>query len=458
MQCLEVTGMAVKGYFEMSDSLSINNDHTAIFVQAIEELKKAGGGVLQLSGGVFRINPKEPIVLDKVVVRGMGMGATRIIVGKSLPAGSAAFVLPSGETGYTTGLEDLHLAGPAEPRRLGQRSTMINGAEARTKCFFTRVKISDFNYGININGASHVQIISCRLEANYYNLYFQRDEGDHTIFDTEFTGAAIAGIAISGDKEGHSGTWIMRCHTGYCPYGIYQEAPTNPGAKQGFFNGWTIDNLRFEGIGNAAIYSERWSEPDCGTVRNCIIKNVGFSWNYNESLPNKPRDYAVYMGGVFGTMIYEPGDAPFHKGPQGTGVFRLRANGAIWLGEFNYSDFTVGADGKADKGPLMPYNPEPVTLNAPTSGRVVMTEMADHGLGAGGRPYRKIVLEFQNYVNRSGSDHVIPFSCHLSKPPVLLNNTTTLNTSTVLNLQSNREIRIRNVTQPANGYIVLFGS
>lgn len=449
--------MAVKGYIELAESQSVANDHTTTFQFAIEELKKAGGGVLQLGAGVFRINPKQPIVLDKLIIRGMGMGATRIIVGNSLPPGSAAFLLPSASTGYTTGLEDLHLMGPGT-RKLGQRTTQINGAEATKKCFFHSVKISNFNCGININGASHVLISGCRLESNYYNLYFQVDAGDHTIFDSEFTGAGMAGIGISGDKEGHSGNWIARCHTGYCPYGIYQEAPAKPDAKQGFFNGWTLDNLRFEGIGNAAIYTERWNELDCGTVRNCSIKHVGFSWNYNEGLPNKPRDYAVYMGGVFGKMIYEPGDAPFHPGPQGTGVFRLRANGAIWWGDFQYSDFVVGPDGKADKGPLMPYAPSPVSFNAPTSGRAVLTEMAENGMGANGRPYRKIVLELQNYVNRSGTDHVIPLACHLSKPPVLLDNMTPLNASSNLVLQSGKEIRIRNVPTAANGYIVLFGS
>ena len=450
--------MALKGYIELPDAQAVGNDHTTIFLQAIEELNKAGGGILQLGGGIYRINPKQPIVLDKLIIRGLGMGATRIVVGNSLPAGKAAFLLPSVATGYTTGLEDVHLAGPGT-KMLGQMSTRINGAEATKKCFFHRVKISNFYCGININGASHVQISGCRLEANYYNIYFQFDSGDHTIFDSELTGAAMAGIGISGDKEGHSGNFIMRCHTGYSPFGIYQEAPSNPNAKQGFFNGWTIDNLRFEGIGNAAIYTERWKEVDCGDVRNCTIKNVGFSWHPSEYLPNKPRDYAVYMGGVYGTMIYEPGDAPFRKGPQeADGVFRLRSNGAIWLGNFQYSDFVVGPDGKGDKGPLMPNAPAPVSYNAPTSGKVVMTEIAENGLGANNRPYRRIVLELQNYVNRSGSDHVIPLSCHLAKAPVVLYNTTPLNAGSSLILQSGKEIRIRNVTTAANGYIVLYGS
>lgn len=454
--------MAIQGLLYISDypdGTPDGRDNTQAFMGAVAHLNQIGGGVLQLGSGDYRLNPVQPIVLDKLILRGAGMGATRIIVDNTLPANSAAFLMPSGSTGYTTGMEDLHLTGPGN-KVLGKRTTFINGVEAAKKCFLHRVKVSNFQCGVNINGASHVQIMGCRLESNYYNLYFQRDAGDHTIFDSEFTGASMAGIGISGDKEGHSGTWIMRCHTGYSPYGIYQEPPSDPASKQGFFNGWTIDNLRFEGIGNAAMYTERWNVRDCGTVRKSSIKNVGFSWGSSYRLPDKPSDYAVYFGGVYDWMEYEPGDSPFSKQPGGLGVFRLQTNGAIWRGNFDYSDFTVGSDASANKGPLMPYSPKPASFSGTTSGTIILTELAEHGLGATNKPFRKIVLEFQNYANRSGSDQVIPLSCHLSKAPQLLFNSTALQAGTSLKFNSNREVRVNPGSGESavyNGFVILYG-
>jgi hypothetical protein len=429
-------------------------DDTSAFLSAVSYLNSVGGGLLQLSRGDYRLaSLTAPIPLDNIIVRGIGMNTSRILI-PSLGDNVPAFLLSSAATGYGTGMEDLYLVGPG-PRQIGVITTTTVGVEATKKCFFNRVKIANFKYGININGASHVQIVGCRLEANYYNLYMQRDEGDHTILDSEFTGAAMAGIAINGDKEGHSGTWILRCHTGYCPYGIYQPAPANPGASQGFFNGWTIDNLRFEAIGNGAIYTERWNATDSGTVKDSIIRNVGFSWSdwQDHAILSRPRDYAVVLGSVFGRMVYEPGDAPFYKRAGGLGVFRLNGNGAVWRGEFDYSDFTVGGDGRSY---LMPRSPRPVTVTGSTGGNVVLTMIAEDGFATSNpsRPYRKIILELTGYVNSTGTAQTIAFPAPLAKPPIVLHNTANIPGLTL----GNSQITINpNNGTAYSGTIILYG-
>lgn len=436
-------------------------DDTQAFVNALAYLKSQNGGVLFIPNGIFIF--KQQLVLDRVIIKGLNQACSEIRMGVALGTGVAAIKVVNRGRGFQTGMEDVSLTCSIGSRVIGVRNHYCDGVSTGTQCFLNRVNISNFDVGLNIDGASHCSFTNCNIQDNYYNVFFKDDQGDHTFFNCIFDGASYASVGINGDKEGHPETLFLRCHFGFSPYGVYQEMPLNPDYEQAMMVEWVFDGARFESIGNAAIYTEGWNLGwgKGRGIRNCTFRNVGFSWDVTGDfvLPNKPATASVWANDCEGIIIYDPGYSPFtHRtnSDPTVGAIKLSHNNALWNGYFNYSAFDTTSAEVVGFPNFLSFSPTTVFLNGKTSGQANILFTSEIGSTDGNNPCRKIIIKFNNYVNSTSTADVFNFPVPLKNSPVIASNLANFPASALTITNKSLSFKPQNKTV-YNGYLTLMG-
>ncbi|WP_202866421.1 SGNH/GDSL hydrolase family protein [Cohnella sp. AR92] len=451
------TGAGIRGQVILN--ATAGTDATAAFQNAIATLNTLGGGTLVIPAGEYFL--RKQLVLNKIIIKGMGAGVSLITVDTSLGDGVAAILMNPPGSGFTTGMEDVTLRGGTGTWTLGVKTRAYNGVEMTKRSFLNRVNISDFGHGLVINGASHSSMTHCYFSGSYYNVYFKNDQGDHNFIDCTLDHASFAAIAVASDHSGHPETFFLRCHLSVCPFGIYQEAPVSGVNPIAFLIEWVLDSVRFEGIGNAAIYSESWnSNPGLGAggLIGVTIRNPGFGWyvDVSNTLSAYPTAESVIVGQCRGTIIYEPGLSGFTYYNSDTlpGI-RIRDNAAKWVGSFDNTSFnilggyfTINGQARSDKA----YKG--------TSGGNVFIDQAPMRLVNGYYQMWQITLTLKNYVNSTSTAQSIPFQFPLTDmaQATLLQNTTGMPASAILQTNYGNAIQLNpNSKTSYSGTIIFIG-
>jgi hypothetical protein len=432
-------------------------DDTQAFKNALASLTTLNGagydgGVLFVPKGTYKIT--QQLTLQNVILKGETEQASIIRV--PIPLGANVPVIKiSGNRGFLTGLEDISLqceVGAKTP--YGSKNHNCDGVYTNVYCFMNRVSISNFDVGLNIDGASHCRFSNCHIQGNYYNVYFKHDEGDNLFDMCILDGASFACIAISGDYEGHPLTRWISCHVGAAPFGIYQEAPViAPNNQSAMMVEWYLDGLRFEGIGNAAIYSEGWNNGNGKGLVGCTIRNVGFNFMPDgnpATLAGYPKTYAVWVGYCSWTNIYEPGLSGFYHAtnPGGVGGIFIKNNNADWIGTFKFSDFAIGG------GVERFYSTIPLPFNA-TDLKVSPTMICDP-VEVGGKTVRRIIIALNGFSNGTGPAVTMTFPVPFAVAPQIKFNGTGIANTGIVATTTGLSITTGNNTS-RNGFIELVG-
>ncbi|QSO53683.1 hypothetical protein JZ785_07525 [Alicyclobacillus curvatus] len=312
-------------------------DDTLAFQNAIAHAETLNCPVYVPPGSYYI---SQQLNLNGVSLFGAGFAYTRIYCTAKLGAGVSYINLNPNAIGApgSNKVSSLLLGGPGSPKILGQRTANCDGISINNSLIVEDVYVAGFDTGIVLNTPSgHASIMRTVSTNNYYSLYIAQDNGDNLIFDCVFSGAAFASIA---NKPGIpvGGILVIRTHLGMGPYGWYEEQ--GPVGNSGWLAGGIFEMCRFEGCGNGAIFSENWNTLGGAIVHDLRLNGVGFSWGPNFRLTGRTWDYAVQVGGVFGTMHYVPGKNGFTPGKKG--AWYLSGNAAQWSGFLDPADFTIG--------------------------------------------------------------------------------------------------------------------
>ncbi|HUN58306.1 MAG TPA: hypothetical protein VMU41_09335 [Candidatus Binataceae bacterium] len=304
------------------------------------------------------------------------VGRTCVIGSSSITFHTALFSFPGGATLrfphdfgagksgiYVQGgwVENINLIGPGGKAfpGVGKTLSQMNGLQVGTR---PTVAPSPFLRGLNIQGFysglvyntnyGHIHLADTAITNNYYGIYILSNAGDTKIYDSEITGQAMAGIACPANSHCLDGGCIISgTHLGFSPYGIYQEAGESESG--GFVDDCLLEQVRFESIGNAAIYSAatvntQRLQPSLDTT---YIIHPGFSWDHQYSIAANAR-YAIDVPFINGQLRVDQGAFPFTPGSNGVIVHAQHCTGRVVL---NY-------DGVATPPTGSPSSPSPLLV------------------------------------------------------------------------------------------------
>ena len=154
------------------------------------------------------------------------------------------------------------------------------------------VEVSHCHKGIvHANATGHIGGTALNVSNCWYNLYWERNTGDYRYYDCVFTGALFATYGCHGsnridgvDPGGISGLLLSGCHSGFAPYGFYQE----DGDGTVGLVGLTLQNASFEQIGNAVVRTGRQTSGGQRVSCSWDVTTPGHTWT------DRARDAAAY--------------------------------------------------------------------------------------------------------------------------------------------------------------------
>ena len=154
------------------------------------------------------------------------------------------------------------------------------------------VEVSHCYKGIvHANATGHIGGTALNVSNCWYNLYWERNTGDYRYYDCVFTGALFASYGCHGsnrvdgvDPGGISGLLLSGCHSGFAPYGFYQE----DGDGTVGLVGLTLQNASFEQIGNAVVRTGRQTSGGQRVSCSWDVTTPGHTWT------DRARDTAAY--------------------------------------------------------------------------------------------------------------------------------------------------------------------
>lgn len=206
-------------------------------------------------------------------------------------------------------IRNIHFKGPGSGLTYGTAPAVMNGLAAHNRMRFENVKASGWKAGWVVRG-NHVRWLHCDSTYNGYGWYWNRGlSHSDFIFDDCF-GDANSGAAFAvapGALNFMGGTKVLKGHYGVCPYIVYLEtgSGTIPNGGTSMAN-VMFDQVSFEQIGNAFIYSEGQTGTLTGiTIRQCrpfSINNALFG------LPSSSAQYMIHVdliGGSFGGLTID---------------------------------------------------------------------------------------------------------------------------------------------------------
>ncbi|MEC0111092.1 hypothetical protein P4H27_29500 [Paenibacillus taichungensis] len=184
---------------------------------------------------------------------------------------------------------------------------------------FENLQIRHFGWGMDwANSAGHIKLFHTNIEYCWYGVYVSHNSGDYWVEMSTVNQNAFANFATHA-SSGIEALSMRSSHCGYSPFSFYCEPePNKPGGSNIFLKDLVLDHVRFEQVGNAAIYSD----PSMGAnprVEGIRILDMGFSWDADKGkwleLPDWPRDYAIDIGmALDGPIMLHNDSYPFTKG------------------------------------------------------------------------------------------------------------------------------------------------
>lgn len=182
---------------------------------------------------------------------------------------------------------------------IGEISTKLNGVECigDSVPVFSHCQFRYFYKGtVWNNSGGHINYENCFIEENYYGIYCLRNNGDYRLFHTSIQSNQFACIGTK-PASGIQGLYMVGGHIGFTPFGFYCEpTPSTPDQNENrniFLKDCLLEHMRFEGIGNAMIYSD-YSQGADPLVSGLNLIHVGFEWHDNDwRFYDFPREYAI---------------------------------------------------------------------------------------------------------------------------------------------------------------------
>lgn len=268
---------------------------------AIRAAKAAGGGIVHVPAGVYRMDAAASLVLSGAPITHLrGEGVSSVL---SWPADMGA-----GKTGITCDnpgaiesfleISDLRIQGNGNTVATGTRPYQMHGVELDRVMRLNRCFVRGFNAGV-VMVNDHNRIMHCKIDECYYNVYFRdgtASYGNQYFEFSDFAGAKFASIAVG--QQGSMDTVSMySLHLGFAPYGIYKEAAAaGQDPVKGLLTNSTLIDVSAEACGNAGIYDENRNSD----VANNALHNVNIDlnpWNNGAYIaPGRAVTAAIHVG------------------------------------------------------------------------------------------------------------------------------------------------------------------
>ncbi|PAD85006.1 hypothetical protein CHH57_01460 [Niallia circulans] len=386
------------------DEESPGYDSTAAFIKAINFFN-GGSGKLKLSKGTYNFSSQ--LNLGGIILEGSGIQATKLRLTKSLGTNVPAIITNPSTLRRECTLRDFSLVGKGS-WVIGTKNANGDGIQIIGSQKIENVRVERFDKGVIIDTiGGHCSLVNVKSTNNFYNLFIQKDNGDNFYFDCDFSGAQMASIGVSSDANMSGGGTILRTHVGFAPYGIYQEQGT--ATNKDFIVDVLFDHVRFESIGNAAIYTEQYSNINGSGISNSKFIDVGFSWNSSYKIQSRVAESSVVVGYCHDVIIYEPGLNPF-KGNGSNKAFKIAQNTARWIGKFNVSDFPF-------TNLLYPNDITIKSLNGSTSGSMRLHQ------SIASPDIKTYVVRLSNFKHDADANLTLSFDIPFVTNPYILNPT-----------------------------------
>ncbi|PHF78021.1 hypothetical protein [Priestia aryabhattai] len=336
----------------------VGTDDTDAFEKAIKFAESLNNG----KGGTIHLNNKSYLITRSISIVGVSLRGSHSteIVYRNIPEGEAAIRMNRKEGHAQSFIENIIFSGDGS-WELGVQNCSFNGIEiiGKARPSFSNVFIRYFNRGmIWKNDVGHIRLHNCRISENFIGVYCEKNSGDYTVYTCDINQNNFANFATHADS-GIEGLSMRDSHCGFAPFGFYCFPTPSSSHKNMFLWDVKLDRVRFEQIGNAAIYSD-YSQLATPVVSSLIIMQPGFSWDIDKAnrftMNNFSRDYAIDIARLEGAYLEIKDDTyPFTKGKKN--VIRIRYQSAssrvVWTGrKSNDSLVTVDSGHKNVIGSL----------------------------------------------------------------------------------------------------------
>jgi hypothetical protein len=276
------------------------------------------------------------LTADSCNIFGAGVDATTLSCTTQL-GGTTPALLHTETDGKAYHLERFSMSGPSAGV-LGTRTANCYGLQLNSSSYVAQLHITRFDAGLVVNSPyGHVYGNDLNITNNYYGIYFSKNASDYHFADCTINGNMFANIATPAD-QGIASARFDRCHLGYGPYGVYQEAlPANQGNKV-FLSEVTFQDSRFEQIGNAAIWSDAQDDSSNHSgFTDILISNPGFSWADGipggspwATNPACPASYAIRVTSTGRNIKIVDGPFPFLAGLTSPTIAQSAASAGIF--------------------------------------------------------------------------------------------------------------------------------
>lgn len=275
----------------------------ACIQDALRACKTAGGGTVYLPRGAYVMDAVNPISLPcnpVVHLRGDGQASALLYNADLGPALNKCGIVGDDPMSIDSWLEISHLtiAGGDVTVPVGTRPYNMSAVHLHQKMRMYKCFVRGFFAAAHITH-DHQQIISCKFDNNYYNIYLGYIDGqtfgNHYIAYCTLDHAKFASIGVHWANAADMFT-LYSCHLGFGPYGAYKEkAPDGQTARFFIVNSvWT--DVFAEACGNGGIYDEN---TRCDTLTN-VFDNVNIDmtpWGDGRyAIASRPVTAAVHVG------------------------------------------------------------------------------------------------------------------------------------------------------------------
>lgn len=271
--------------FDITDYGAIGDgsvDDTAAIQAAANACNAAPrDGEVYAPAGTYKTTSTVTITNCRLVGEGM---VNTVFAPTTALAGSVAMVLAAPSNGGNLrqgGAQDIQITGPSTPSLGLHPSSLVDCLRLDASMILERVRITGCDKGITTNAPSgHNTFTDVEQTQNYYDFYLAHQVDNTDGQADQFLGCnlsasyAIFGIPFNttpGAIYGRGGTW------GLVPYVAWQEG-ASPGTA-GMLAGFHTEDVYFEGIGNAVMFSANNAiNANGGAITNVRIINPGFSY------------------------------------------------------------------------------------------------------------------------------------------------------------------------------------
>lgn len=207
------------------------------------------------AGGITDTSGETP----NLDVRGDGVAVTRLVFPSDLGGDTCALGEPRRGPGVSSlsKYHDFRIIGPNYASVLGSFPNQMDGLCIGESAAAYDIAVSNMHAGINVI-KDHWWLRDIESHYNGYGIYlapYTDVMGNETIDKANLTNNTVASLAVAATDQLDASN-ITATHTGFGPYGIYDEAASSSVSSitNGFLSNTVLDNVTIEATGNAFIY------------------------------------------------------------------------------------------------------------------------------------------------------------------------------------------------------------